>query len=96
MKQSIGYLSIGLTLFLASFANLGLAQSTPQLLKSSDWSALTKTAPAVATDGTNRYTAWKGASSNKIWFSTFNGSEWTKQKVVGGSAGLRGQARLPP
>jgi hypothetical protein len=95
MKQSIGYLIIGLTLFLASFANLGLAQSTPQQLKGSDWSALTKTAPAVATDGTNRYAAWKGASSNKICFSTFNGSEWTKQRVVGGSGWTAGTSTAP-
>lgn len=95
MKQSIGRLSIGLALLLASLANQGLAQSTPQQLKGSGWQALTKTAPAVATDGINRYAAWKGASSNKVWFSIFNGSAWTKQKVVEGSGWTASTSTAP-
>ncbi len=31
------------------------------------------------------YITWRGASSNKIWYSTFNGSEFTNQQVVAGS-----------
>jgi len=92
---SIGCMRMGLVLFLGSLVNQGLAQSTPQQVTGSGWQALTKTAPAVATDGVKRYVAWKGASSNKIWFSTFNGSDWTKQKLVGGSVWTAATSTAP-
>jgi hypothetical protein len=92
---SIGCMRMGLVLFLGSLVNQGLAQSTPQQVTGSGWQALTKTAPAVATDGVKRYVAWKGASSNKIWFSTFNGSDWTKQKLVGGSGWTAATSTAP-
>jgi hypothetical protein len=90
MKPMIGHLRIGLTLFLASLVPHGLAQSTPLQVAGSGWQALTTTSPSVAiaqamTGPVTEYVAWKGASTNKIYFSSFNGTEWAKQQVVGGS-----------
>jgi|HubBroStandDraft_6_1064221.scaffolds.fasta_scaffold00047_9 hypothetical protein len=85
MKQSIRHLSLGLALCVASFASQGLAQSTPQQVAGSGWQALTETAPAVTSDGTFEYIAWKGATSTRIYFSVFDGTNWTTQKAVGGT-----------
>ena len=86
MKQAQSIrLSISLALWMASFAGQGLAQSVPQQVAGSGWQALTGTAPAVTTDGTLEYVAWKGATSARIYFSVFNGTEWTTQKAVGGT-----------
>jgi hypothetical protein len=79
-----------LALFLASFANLGLAQSTPQQVKGTTaqgtpWEALTDNAPAVAVSTTTRYVAWKSDTSQKIMFSAFNGTAWTTPTVVSGT-----------
>jgi hypothetical protein len=87
MRHSIKQLVLGLTLSLASLAVLGvqsLAQSTPQQVMGSNWQALSTTAPAVATGGTNEYIAWMGLN-NKVYFAVFNGSTWTDHQIVGGS-----------
>jgi len=85
MKQAIKQLGIGLGLVLAGLASQGRAQSSPQQVAGNGWQALTKTSPAVAV-GVNQteFAAWKGANSKYIYFSMFNGSEWTTQQVVGG------------
>src|ERR1700678_2347002 len=85
LKHTMKHLNMGLALFLVSLANQGLAQSTPQQVQGSGWRALTANAPAVATDGTNRYIAWKGLSNNDIYFAMFNGTEWTDHQIVTGS-----------
>ena len=65
MKQTMRHLALGLALFLASFASLGLAQSTPQQVKGinsqgAKWQALTDRGQvAVATNATTEYVAWK-------------------------------------
>jgi hypothetical protein len=85
MRQSIRHLSIGLALFLAGLAGQGLGQSAPQQVVGTGWQALTETPPAVAVgQGKTEYMAWKGASSNQIYFSAFNGSEWSQQQEVRG------------
>jgi hypothetical protein len=68
MKQSIGQLSVGLPLFLVSFAYQGFAQSSPQSVAGNGWQALTKTSPTVVI-GQNQteYIAWKGANSPDIY-----------------------------
>lgn len=87
MKQPMTYLSLGLALFLASFANQSLGQSTPQQVKGtangSNWQALTNEALAVAVSATTEYVAWKSDTTEKIMFSAFNGTEWTTPVVVG-------------
>jgi hypothetical protein len=86
MKQSIKHLEICLVTFLCSLANQGLAQSTPVEVAGSGWVASTASTPAVATWGTTVYMAWTGSSSaSRIWFSTYNGSNWSNQQVVEGS-----------
>jgi len=42
-------------------------------------------APAVAISKTTKYVAWVGQTGNKIWFSAYDGTSWTKQQVVGGT-----------
>jgi len=87
MKQSIRHLRIGLFLFLASFANQGMAQSAPQQLKGSGWQASTNAAPAVAVFGNYECVAWKSATSNEILFtcSVQFSDNWPAPQVVGGS-----------
>jgi hypothetical protein len=84
MKHSIGQFTIGLALSLISLASQGLAQSTPQQVKTSSWQLLTTASPAVASDGTNRYIAWMGLN-NKVYFAVFNGTSWIDHQIVGGS-----------
>ncbi|MFZ1918906.1 MAG: hypothetical protein WAU58_15130 [Terriglobales bacterium] len=90
MKQSIGHLTIGLALFLASFANQGLAANQ---VKGSGWKALTTTAPAVAEDqnGT-KYAAWQKAGSTQIVVATSpaNSNTWTLLGTSEGGAGVVG------
>jgi len=71
--------------FVASFQGKAAAQSTPQQISGSGWQALTTKAPAVASDGTNLYAAWRGQSGSGIWFSIYDGKAWSTQQVVGGS-----------
>jgi hypothetical protein len=84
MKHLTGQFSIGLALFLISFAGQGLAQSTPQQVKASGWQALTTAGPAVTTGGTNKYIAWMGLN-NEVYFAVFNGTSWTDHQIVKGS-----------
>ncbi|MFZ1918905.1 MAG: hypothetical protein WAU58_15125 [Terriglobales bacterium] len=92
MQRAIAHLSIGLALFLTSIANQGMAQSKPKQLKGTGWDALTESAPAVASDGVNRYAAWKGQSTNNIYFSVLDSKtgKWSEQAVVGGSGWTAG------
>lgn len=85
MKRPTKQLVFALTLFVVSVANEVLAQSTPQQVQAFGWEALTTTSPAVATDGTNRYFAWKGPTNNYIFFVEFTGTEWINLQIVGGS-----------
>jgi hypothetical protein len=82
---SMKHLNLASAWLLVSLAGQSLAQSAPQQVKGSNWRALTSTAPAVATDGTNRYIAWKGLSNNDIYFAMFDGTEWTDHQIVSGS-----------
>ena len=71
---------------LASFAIQTVAQSSPQVLQGSGWTAQTRYAPAVASDGTNLYAAWKGKDDSNIYFSVnVNGDGWGEQTIVGGT-----------
>ena len=90
MRQSIGHLSIGLALFLASFANQGMAANQ---VKGTGWKAMSATAPAVAIDqnGT-KYVAWQKAGSNQILVATSpaNSNAWTLLGTSEGGAGVVG------
>lgn len=90
MKQSIGYLTIALALFLASFTNQGLAANQ---VKGTGWKAMTTTAPAVAVDqnGT-KYAAWQNAGSTQILVATSpaNSNVWTLLGTSKGGAGVVG------
>jgi hypothetical protein len=86
MRQSIRHLGIGLALLLAGFASQVLAQSTPVEVAGFEWEASTKNTPAVATLGKTVYLAWTGSgSADDIWFSSYNGTDWSTQQVVEGS-----------
>ena len=85
MKHMIPQFRLGLALVMASFVGQTLAQSSPVQIAGSGWQALTTMAPAVAVSKTTRYAAWRGASGDDIWFSSFDGKTWTTQQVVGGS-----------
>jgi hypothetical protein len=85
MRHSIRQFTIGLALFLASFAGHGLGQSTPQQVAGKGWQAATEKTPAVASDGTNLYIAWTGLSNHEIYYAMFNGKEWVDHQVVGGT-----------
>ena len=94
MRQSIGHLTIGLALFLASFANQGLAANQVKGTEGGTvWKAMTATAPAVAIDqnGT-RYVAWQKAGSNQILVATSpaNSNTWTLLGTSEGGAGVVG------
>jgi hypothetical protein len=80
MKQT----GMALALLIAGLVNKGIAQSKPQQVEGSNWRALTGSAPAVTTDGTNRYIAWQGLN-NDVYFAMFNGKTWTNHQIVGGT-----------
>jgi len=82
MKHSISQFGAGFVLALAGLMSQGFAQ---QQVSGSGWQALTTVAPAVASSETLQYVAWRGQSSNSIWFSSYNGTSWTQQSVVSGS-----------
>jgi len=85
-KQTLKHFALSLAVLgLALSASAGLGQSAPQQVAGTGWQALTDTSPAVAIgQGQTEYMAWKGASTNQVYFSVFNGSEWTPQQEVGG------------
>ena len=92
MKQTMRHLTLGLALFMASFASLGLAQSTPQQVKGinsqgAKWQALTDRGQvAVATNATTEYVAWKVNGSQNIEYSTStDGVTWATPLVVKGT-----------
>ena len=84
-KQTLKHVALSLAVLgVALSVSPSLGQSAPQQVAGTGWQALTDTSPAVAIgDGQTEYMAWKGASSNKVYFSVFNGSEWTPQQEVG-------------
>ena len=83
MKHSISQFRLGLALVLASLLGQAFAQS-PLTVAGSSWQALTTMAPAVAVSKTTKYVAWVGQMDNKIWFSAYDGTSWTKQQVAEG------------
>jgi hypothetical protein len=83
MKHFIRQFNFAIALFLMSFASQGRAQSTPQQVLGSGWQALTNASPAVTSDGTNRYIAWRGLN-NDVYFAIYNGKSWTSHQIVGG------------
>jgi hypothetical protein len=94
MKQSIGHLSIALALFLASFANQGLAANQVKgTAGGTTWKAMTTTTPAVAVDqnGT-KYVAWQKAASTQILVATSpaNSNTWTLLGTSEGGPGVVG------
>jgi hypothetical protein len=99
-QQSIRQLSIGLALFVVALVNQSVAQSSPQAVAGNGWQALTKTSPTVVI-GQNQteYIAWKGANSPNVYYSIFNGSEWTPQQEVSGASygsSWKAQTLAPP
>jgi hypothetical protein len=90
MRHRITHLSMGLVLFLASFANQGLAQIQ---VAGSGWQAMSTTAPAVAIDNNGtKYIAWNLAGSNQILVATSpaNTNTWTLLGSSEGGAGVVG------
>src|SRR5215469_8992129 len=85
MKHSIPRFQLGLALVLASLLGQAFADSSPLPVAGSSWQALTTMAPAVAVSKTTKYIAWVGQTDNKIWFSAYDGTSWTKQQVVEGT-----------
>jgi len=87
MRHRTTHLNMGLALFLASFANQGLAQIQ---VAGSGWQAVSTTAPAVAIDNNGtKYIAWNLAGSNQILVATSpaNTNTWT---LLGSSEGGAG------
>jgi hypothetical protein len=94
-KKVSRQIAIGAALFLLSFALQMAAQSSPTQIEGSGWTAETENAPAVASDGNNLYAAWKGATTNNIYFSINSGSGWSDQTIVGGSDWTAGTSAAP-
>jgi hypothetical protein len=84
MLQRIQRVAITVILLGAGLTLLAFGQPTPQQVEGSGWQALTNAAPAVASNGTNRYIAWQGLN-DKVYFAMYNGSEWTDHQIVGGT-----------
>ena len=80
MKRSILYMAIAMPVFMGCLPKLARAQA----VSGSGWTAETNTAPALANFGGSVYLAWKGASSNEIWY-TQGPSTWSHQAPVSGA-----------
>jgi hypothetical protein len=84
-KQTLKHFAVALAV-LASFAIRIMAQSSPTQLQGSGWTAQSKEAPAVGSDGTNLYAAWKDTNSTDIHFSVnTNDSGWGADTIVSGT-----------
>jgi hypothetical protein len=75
--------SLSLTLLLTGLSRPALAQpyevcGTP----CSTWAAEATTAPALAGPGTSEFLAWKGESSNYVYYTYSTGSAWANQAKV--------------
>jgi hypothetical protein len=93
-QQSIGHLTLGLALFLASFANQAFAiDQVKGIAGGKAWKAMTTTTPAVTVDqnGT-KYIAWLKAGANEIMVATSpaNSNSWTLLGTSEGGAGVVG------
>jgi hypothetical protein len=70
------------------FATLsGTTWTNYQVVGGSGWTAESSAAPALSWNiwSGGVALAWKGLSSNHIWFSIWNGTSWSPQQVVSGS-----------
>jgi len=76
MKRSIGYTTMALIAFLPGLPKPAMAQTeVPQ--------AETTAGPALATLGGTTFLAWKGKNStDRVWYSTLNGSVWSGQHSI--------------
>ncbi len=66
----------------------GGAWTTPQVVGGTGWTAQTNSGPSLAVDYNTGlvWLVWKGKQkTDRVWFSTWNGSSWAQQEVVNGS-----------
>jgi len=72
--------------------NNGEGWTDHQIVGGTNWTAETSAAPALQTQLYNSavWLAWKGKSSNNIYVSSWNGTEWTQQQQVQGTGWTAG------